>query len=94
MYSVYILYSPKADRFYIGQSEDVNARIDMHKQKCFTGSFTSFTDDWGLFLEIRCSSRTQAILIERHIKRMKSRKYLGDLKKYPEIANKLKEKYL
>jgi len=35
----------------------------------------------------------QARMIETHIKRMKSRKYIENLMKYPAIAEKLKEKY-
>ncbi len=31
--------------------------------------------------------------IENHIKKMKSKKYIKDLKKYPEIAQKLIKKY-
>jgi len=31
--------------------------------------------------------------IEIHIKKMKSKKYIQDLKKYPEIAQKLLKKY-
>ena len=36
---------------------------------------------------------TQALAIEKHIKSMKSRKYLENLKKYPEITEKLKQLY-
>lgn len=48
---------------------------------------------WELKLEIKCESKSQAIKIENHIKRNKSRKYLENLQKYPEISEKLKEKY-
>jgi putative endonuclease len=33
------------------------------------------------------------IEIEKHIKRMKSRVYIENLKKYPDVINRLKEKY-
>jgi putative endonuclease len=35
----------------------------------------------------------QAFQIEKHIKRMKSKKYIKDLKKFPDISEKLKLKY-
>jgi putative endonuclease len=35
----------------------------------------------------------QALRIEKHIKNMKSKKYIEDIKKYPEITERLKEKY-
>ena len=82
-YSVYVLYSKTLDRFYIGQTQDINERLLLHLEKQFVDSFTSRANDWELFHKILCKSRVQAIQIEGHIKKMKSRKYLLDLKKIP-----------
>jgi putative endonuclease len=65
----------------------------MHIEKFFLKSFTARAIDWTLFLAIECSTRNQSVGIERHIKKMKTRKYIEDLKRYPEIIIKLKEKY-
>jgi putative endonuclease len=92
-YSAYILYSKILDRFYIGQTHDLNERILIHIEKQFEDSFTARANDWELFHTIPCKSRTQAIQIESHIKKMKSRKYIFDIKEYPEISDKLKIKY-
>ena len=35
--------------------------------------FTAKADDWILFLEIACESKSQGLAIEKHIKKMKSR---------------------
>jgi hypothetical protein len=40
-------------------------------------------------LEFLCATFTQARRIENHIKRMKSRKYIMNLKTYPEMMEKL-----
>ena len=56
--------------------------------------FTAKADDWEVFLSIQCQSITQARRIEKHIKRMKSRKYIRNLKIYPEIIDKLKAQYI
>ena len=64
------------------------------KNKFYANSYTSKVVDWKLFLTIVCETTTQAIKVEKHIKKMKSKVYVINLKKYPEIANKLKEKYL
>jgi len=42
---------------------------------------------------IICSSRSQAIKIESHLKKSKNKVYLENLKKYPEISERLIEKY-
>jgi putative endonuclease len=90
---VYIIYSEKLDAFYIGQTMDIDQRIREHNQVFFKNSSTSKSDDWKLFFSLKCTSRKQAILIERHIKRMRSRKYYSDLLKFTEISNKLLLKY-
>ncbi len=38
-------------------------------------------------------SYTQALKIEKHIKNIKSKKYIHDCAKYPEISQKLLKKY-
>jgi len=55
--------------------------------------FTAKANDWALFLKINCSSKTQGLQIEKHIKKMKSKSYIKNLLKYPEIIDKLKIKY-
>lgn len=55
--------------------------------------FTANANDWKLFLLISCKSKTQALSIEKHIKKMKSKTYIENLKKYPEMIDKLKSKY-
>jgi len=92
-YSVYVLYSKTLDRFYSGHTQDLNERLLLHADEQFEDSFTSRPNDWELFHSISCKSRIQALKIEGHIKKMKSRKYILNLKAYPEIADKLKIKY-
>jgi len=55
--------------------------------------FTSKVKDWELYYSIECETKEQAMKIERHLKRMKSKMYYRNLKKYPENAVKLLERY-
>jgi putative endonuclease len=91
--SVYIIFSEKLNKYYVGESENVDVRIRQHNNGYFESSFTSTSYDWSLFLTIDCKSRIQARKIESHIKKMKSRKYIENLKVYSEMVSKLKEKY-
>ena len=93
MASLYILYSKKLNRFYSGSCKDLSYRIDQHVNKDFAKSFTAKADDWDLFLFVDDLSYEQARMIESHIKKMKSRAYIQNLKKYPEILEKLMAKY-
>jgi putative endonuclease len=72
---------------------DLSKRVDEHNIGFYNNSFTSKTNDWKVFLQIECLDRSQARKIESHIKKMKSLKYIQDLKKHPEIILKLKENY-
>ena len=93
VYYVYVLYSPSLDRYYIGQTEDLEIRLRQHQTGQYKGTFTHQSNDWVLFHSIECPSRSVALKIETHIKRMKSKTYLKNLHQYPEMAEKLLSKY-
>ncbi|QCX01703.1 GIY-YIG nuclease family protein [Aggregatimonas sangjinii] len=92
MHYIYILYSIELNRFYTGQTSNVEIRKDFHDQAP-PNKFTAQAKDWELFHEIACQTKEQALKIEMHIKRMKSSTYIKNLKKYPEITEKLLERY-
>ena len=93
MASVYILFSNALDKFYCGSCKDLEYRLDQHFNKKFKKSFTSKVSDWKLFFFIDNLEFQQARAIEQHIKKMKSRTYILNLKKYSEMIEKLKMKY-
>ncbi|MDD5569984.1 MAG: GIY-YIG nuclease family protein [Bacteroidales bacterium] len=95
MASCYIIYSPKASAYYVGATtEDVSLRISRHNQDYYgVEKYTKISDDWELYIEIKCTNINQAMQIEKHIKKMKSREYYKSLKKYPEMVIKLLNKY-
>lgn len=90
---VYIIYSQATDRYYVGQTENIAERLTLHNSGSFKYSSTKSGIPWRIFFEINCTSREQAIAIEQHIKKMKSSKYYQSLRRYPELAAKLKERY-
>ena len=91
----YIIYSPSFDAYYIGIThETAEERIKKHNSKHYGSKFTAFTNDWILFISIECEKISQAMAIEKHIKKMKSRVYIQNLKTYPDIIEKLLKKYL
>ena len=88
-----ILYSPKADKFYIGETHDIEKRIIAHNNHVYKKSFTHIANDWELFYKIECKNEQQAKQIEHHLKKMRNRKYYQNLKLYPAITKKLLEQY-
>ncbi len=93
MAAVYILYSKSIDSFYVGSCNDVFSRISQHLNKTLEQSFTKRASDWELYFVAEGLEYGQVRKIERHIKKMKSKKYFESLIQYPEIFEKLKVKY-
>ena len=87
----YILYSKKLDKFYIGAThEDINIRLEKHNNHSYgKHRYTAKANDWVVFLIIEANDYPHAIRVERKIKAMKTRNYIHNLKKYPELREKI-----
>ena len=93
MHFVYVLYSLSVDKFYIGETSDLSTRVVWHNSKHFKNAYTRIADDWEVFWSLECSTVFQARKIEKHIKSMKSRKYLENLRQYPDMSDRLLERH-
>ena len=93
MASVYILESVLAKRYYIGSCKDLRCRLAQHKSGEFGLSYTSNHKDWVLYYSKEGLEYAQSRKIESHIKNMKSRTYIQNLKKYPGMMDKLLDRY-
>ena len=90
-YCVYILYSPKLDRYYIGMTDDLYKRLSHHNHPIDPMKFTSRGLPWEIFLSLPCQSKPQALKLERLIKSKKSSVFIENLRKYPELVKKIME---
>ena len=93
MASVYILYSPLLKRYYIGSCQDFDSRISDHLTKYFPSAYTAKVNDWIVFYKIDNLNYSQARKIELHKKKMKSQTYIENLKRYPELVEKIINKF-
>ncbi len=93
MAAVYILYSEKVNKYYVGSCRDISERISEHLSGKYIDRFTAKVKDWILYYSLNNLGYSQARFIEDHIKRMKSRRYIENLKKYVEVSKKLIELY-
>ena len=93
-YICYIIYSKSIDRFYIGYTTDLQERLKLHNTGYFSSkSFTSRSGDWELFIVIPCETIKEALFVESRIKKKKSRQFIRNLKKYPELLRKIKKDF-
>ena len=93
MHFVYVLYSQKIDSFYIGETSNIENRLLWHNNKEFQKAYTKIANDWKLYFQINCIDIIQSRKIEKHIKAMKSKLYIENLVKFPEISKNLLVKY-
>jgi len=74
VYYVYIIYSSIRDKFYIGQTDNIETRIESHNSG--NSPYTSSASDWRLVYHEKYGSRIESRKRENEIKSKKSRKYI------------------
>ena len=74
MYWAYLLYSPSFDKFYCGSTGHLPLRFWQHNFLS-EDSYTSKYRPWKLLLWIRCSSRSEAMKLEKLLKRQKNKHF-------------------
>ena len=73
---VYVLYSLKWSKYYVGVTQDFEKRLNDHN----TGRnrYTSGGSPWTLVRLVSCKNRTEAMRLERQIKKRGIRRYLDE----------------
>ena len=71
MYYVYLLYSEKIKKYYIGQTNNLEDRLTRHNEnRCRS---TKNRGPWNLIGYEICNSRSKAVQLERKLKALKNR---------------------
>jgi putative endonuclease len=84
---IYILHSSKLDRYYVGQSADVDVRLTYHNNPIEARKYTRKGIPWTLVFKLKCSSKAHAMAVERFLKRMKSRRFTEDFIRSADLQN-------
>ena len=79
-YFVYINYSEQFDKYYIGQTENIESRLHLHN----AGSVLSTKPylPWINVLSIQKPSRSEAIILERKLKNLNRHRLISFIEKY------------
>ncbi len=79
-YYIYILYSNKADKYYVGYSPNPDKRLSEHNSYENKSKFTAKYQPWELKATFVVSDNAgSAMKVERFIKRQKSRRFIEEL---------------
>jgi len=75
---VYILQSESFGRYYCGQTNSLDLRIDEHNEPNYIGTKTTkrFKGPWRLVWNKDCLTRSRAMKLERIIKKRGIKRYL------------------
>ena len=76
MYTTYILYSSKIDKFYTGQTMDLDHRLEEHNRG--KTSFSATGMPWQIVFSKVFKSRTDAMKLEKFIKKRGAARFLID----------------
>ncbi len=75
MYSIYILFSLKTNKYYVGSTDDLQGRLKHHNAGS-TPSTKSGAPNWEIRYTETVPNRVAALKREREIKKKKSRNYI------------------
>ena len=77
MFTVYILFSKKSQKFYTGQTNDLTNRIAEHNG----GETKSIKSGipWEIVWQFQTDSRVEAMALESKIKKRGAKRFLQDL---------------
>ena len=77
MFSFYILFSKKLNRYYIGSTQNLSERLRKHNSN--HRGFTGKANDWEVVYTETFETKTLAYARERQVKSWKSRKAIEKL---------------
>ncbi|WP_299765937.1 GIY-YIG nuclease family protein [uncultured Dokdonia sp.] len=73
---VYILYSEKRSKYYVGQTADIDKRLKRHNLGLVPS--TKGGAPWKLVLQIEVLSRSEAMVLEKKIKKRGAKRYIDN----------------
>ncbi|MFA5360536.1 MAG: GIY-YIG nuclease family protein [Candidatus Paceibacterota bacterium] len=80
MYFIYAIYNQKNNKIYVGQTKNLQERLDLHNKKFFSNSYTSrYEGKWILIYSEKVTSRKNALIREKQLKSFRGRMFI---KKY------------
>ena len=84
-YCVYILYSERFDKYYIGQTNSLEHRLVRHNEFESVNSYTAKHRPWILKAWVDVGdSRSNAMKVEKKLKALKSKRIVADFAENPE----------
>ena len=76
MFTVYAIWNPDHNKVYIGQTQDISERLEMHNTHTLEGYTSRFSGTWKLIYQENADSRTNALIREKQLKSFRGREFI------------------
>jgi len=77
MFTVYAIYNQKHKQIYIGQTNNLEKRLTLHKNKTFRKSYAArFDGEWMLIYSEQVADRKTALVREKQLKSHRGRDFI------------------
>lgn len=71
-----LIYNRSANKYYIGQTEDLQRRIQQHNEHTFKGYTARFRGEWVLIYSESVATRIEALRREKQLKSGNGREFI------------------
>jgi putative endonuclease len=75
-FTVYIIFSNKANKFYVGQTDNFENRLIRHNKGMVKSTKSGLP--WRIIHTFACNNRSEAMILETKIKNRGISRYLSD----------------
>ena len=76
MFTVYILFSKIRSRYYVGQTSDIDKRLERHNQGKVPSTKSGLP--WEIVLQFEVNSRSEALQLEKKIKKRGAKRFIDN----------------
>ena len=81
-YFVYIIHNSKYDKYYIGQTNNIERRIIEHNNKTESKYTSKYLGEWNLIYKEEFNNRREAIIREKFLKKQKNKNFYKKLSEF------------
>ena len=79
MFDIYAIYNSNSDKFYIGQTENLEYRLKLHNEHAFKGYTSRFPGQWELIYKESVATRQEALMREKQLKSARGREFIKSI---------------
>jgi putative endonuclease len=85
-YFVYIIYNSKHDKYYIGQTNNIERRVAEHNDKSENKYTSKYLGGWKIVYKEEFDNRKEAIVRKKFLKKQKNKEFYKKLCNFDSVG--------